>query len=374
MFTKEQLAKWRAQGFEFDSFYDEVAVDKPVEEKTLKEIQVERSEIEQDQYTFNYINDPISINGQKYDYTEIKKRISVIKKKLKVLINDLNAEEKLILDLPLIQWKLNYKHGAVMILHWLEGSKKSINLPYKFFLSEPRVSNIDIANLKEYFKNIRYLSVGDLGYYPSNPDGINLFLFNDSIPAIKNSLDLFTDRLKKETESFRIGDFKNIATHIDEKVVVKDNIFQSFSIGSAFGNMDDIGTSLGRYSFRTYFKGIVNKDPDNKHWYLNIEEVAGRFIDEFSFNDKNIWYNPATWKSQNLGCWSSVIGDGEEPDRWRFPFEDKICIENIDFRNLHAKAKSKGILLGGDFLIYSDLKIFRDNFLKVGIFIQKVYE
>ena len=27
MFTKEQLAQWRAQGFEFDDFYDTVAVD-----------------------------------------------------------------------------------------------------------------------------------------------------------------------------------------------------------------------------------------------------------------------------------------------------------------------------------------------------------
>jgi len=34
MFTKEQLAKWRSEGFTFDSFYDEVAVENPPENIT----------------------------------------------------------------------------------------------------------------------------------------------------------------------------------------------------------------------------------------------------------------------------------------------------------------------------------------------------
>lgn len=36
MFTKEQLAKWRSEGFQFDSFYDQVAVEKPTEEDLKK--------------------------------------------------------------------------------------------------------------------------------------------------------------------------------------------------------------------------------------------------------------------------------------------------------------------------------------------------
>ena len=36
MFTKQQFAAWREQGFEFDDFYDSVAVEeKKVENKTL---------------------------------------------------------------------------------------------------------------------------------------------------------------------------------------------------------------------------------------------------------------------------------------------------------------------------------------------------
>src|SRR5690625_3263175 len=36
MFTKEQLAKWRELGFEFDDFYDQVAVDPPAKSLSIR--------------------------------------------------------------------------------------------------------------------------------------------------------------------------------------------------------------------------------------------------------------------------------------------------------------------------------------------------
>lgn len=366
MFTKEQLAKWRELDFEFDDFYDSVAVDKKEEELII----INNKESENESiYSFVYDDDSVIINKTKYDYNEIKQRVEKIKTKIKSFYEELSDEEKLIIDLPLIQWNLNYKHGAVMIIHWLEGTQKSIKLDYSFFTSENRVKDVDKNNLKSYLKDVKYLSVESLGYYPSNPDGVNMFLYNDSIPSIKKALDLFNKKLSSINTNSFIGDFNNLATHIDDKVVIKENLFQSFSIGSAIGNFDDIGTALGRYSYRVYFKGVLNKNEDLNKWILNIESIGGRFIDEFSFNDNKEWFNPVSWKSQSLGCWKHSV---EEPSvsRLKSPvFSSKICLENQDFLKLKEKAKKKGVNIGGDFLIYSDIKEIKDEFVKKSILI-----
>jgi len=369
MFTKQQLAKWRSEGFIFPEFYDEVAVDEKKKEFNESNKKKQKYILDENDVAQENVENSIIVDGIKYDLNEISNRVNNIKNKIKSFYDELSDEEKLIIDLPIIQWNLNYKHGAVMIIHWLEGSKKSIKLSYDFFMSENRVKDIDKKNLELYLKEIKYLSIESIGYYPSNPDGLNFFLFNDSIPSIKKSLDLFYKKIKKLTKNSNIGNFDDLSTHIDEKVKVKDNFFQSFSIGSSIGNFDDIGTALGRYSYRVYFKGFLSKDEISEKWVLDIEAVGGRFIDEFSFNDNIEFLNPTSWKSQSLGCWKNSLKD-PSVSRLKTPLiSDKICLENKDFKNLKIKALKKGILIGGDFLIYSNIKVIKDEFVKKTIII-----
>ena len=54
--------------------------------------------------------------------------------------------------LPEIMVKLDWLHGALCQIHWLEGSGKSLKFPYEFFMSEKRVEEFDMKNLREYFK------------------------------------------------------------------------------------------------------------------------------------------------------------------------------------------------------------------------------
>jgi hypothetical protein len=311
----------------------------------------------------------IVVNNIKYNYEIVNEKVTNIKKKIKSLKIVLNDEENLILNLPLIQWNLGYFFGSVIILHWLEGSRKSIELDYDFFLSEERVNNIDLINLENYFKNIQYLSASNLGYYPSNPDGLNLFLFNDDIGAVRKSLAKFNDFLNSISTNTSIGDFNNLSTHIDDVIVVKNNLFQSFSIGSAVGNFDDIGVSLGRYSYRVYFKGFLNKNTNLNKWVLNIESIGGRFVDEFSFNDESFsLFSSSTWKSQSLGCWINNI-DNSEVSRLKNPFSDKICLENEDFISLRNKCARSNFRIGGDYIIFSKIKEIKNEFIKKSILI-----
>jgi Family of unknown function (DUF6402) len=318
-------------------------------------------------------DDSITVEGVKYDYNEIKRRVDLINKKFSSIISKLTEEEKTILNLPLLEWNYGFRYGAVMSIHWLEASKKSIKLDYSFFVSGNRLKNIDIINLKSYFEHLEYLCEQNFGYSPSNPDGVWLFLFNDSIPAIKKSRDLFLKQINILEKSTRFGDYEDLSNVI-EKPKVKNNLFQSFDIGSYTGDLDDVGAALGRFSLRCYFKGILNKNDQSNgiKWFLNIEEIGVRFVDEFSFNDpRKEFLSPSSWTSQNLGFWKNDINN---PDVTRnivasIIDEKYVKITNEDFIKLKEKAKKNGITIGGDFLIYSDLKKISDEFIKKPILI-----
>lgn len=369
--TPEKLDKLRALGYEFDSAYDDIAERHQKQKDLIQEKKTVKLELpinEENLFAFKYDDKSITINKIKYTYEIILKKITLIKKRLSSVNDELSDEEKLILDLPLIEWKLGFKHGGVFILLWLEGLTDSVKLDYDFFMSNTRVKDVDKISLKDYFKNIKYLSSENLGYMPSNPDAENFFLFDDSIPSVKKSLDLFNKNLKNLKNNTIVGNFDGLDNLVKNKI--RDNYFMSFSIGSGFGDLDKIGAALGRYSYRVYFKGFLNKNIDSNKWILNIDEIAGRFIDEFTFKDDSLSYNPKTWKSQSLGCWSPSLKEADV-SRLKVPiFSDKICLENQDFISLKNKALKKGIKIGGDFLIYSNIKIFKDNFVEKEILIQ----
>ena len=152
----------------------------------------------------------------------------------------------------------DWLHGALCQIHWLEGSGKSLKFPYEFFMSEERVEDFDVKNLKEYFKGIRYLSFENLGYIPSNPEGENVFLYNDTseLPVILESLRLFHDNLSKREDCGPVGGNERFKTERSEKEsFVNENLFLSYSIGYEDGNFDDIGAALGKYAMRCYYQG-----------------------------------------------------------------------------------------------------------------------
>ncbi|MDB5227240.1 MAG: hypothetical protein JWN78_1433 [Bacteroidota bacterium] len=295
--------------------------------------------------------------------SEIIERQKIFRGKIPAKVYDkLSDEGKLILNLPIIMTKLGFLHGALCQIHWLEGTKDSLKFHYEFFMSEKRVENIDIKNLKEYFQSIKYVS-SDSGSRTTDKDK-NLFLYNEKISSAKSALTEFNDVIEKLDKNSDVGDFGNMTTHISEKTI-KYNFFQAFTIGSAVGNIDDVGTALGQYSQRCYFHGYAHKDPENGKWLLNIKEVASRFVDSFSFDDdKN------SIDSQHLGCWVNNIMHPKLPER--FGGIISVCVQNVDYRDLRDilagnKGKKMEVIIPNscnDFLIYSNYRTFTDGFVK----------
>ncbi|MCF8462134.1 MAG: hypothetical protein K9G46_15535 [Flavobacteriales bacterium] len=316
----------------------------------------------------------------------IERQKKFVSKIPKEIFDKLSEEGKLILNLPIIMTKLNFLYGALCQIHWLEGSKSSLKFPYEFFMSEKRVENIDRKNLEEYFKELRYLSVDNLGYTPSNPDGVNLFLFNDSIPSIKIALEKFNENLAKRTEDGPIGGNEKLINEISEwnklkkadgrldtkllKEVFMENYFQAFSMGSPSGNIDDLGVAIGMYRPVCYFKGLLEKNTITGKWILRIEEVKCRFFDEFSFNDNLIDFGTIEY-SQPLGCWHTETDKPKMPHYTKIHKPDglTVCLQNMDYQELKITLSKSLPNSCNDFFIYSNNKTIDDDYLQKDIVI-----
>lgn len=246
----------------------------------------------------------------------IRRQERFIERIPKKVYDTLSDTHKLILHLPEIMVKLDWIHGALCQIHWLEGSGKSLKFPYDFFMSEERVEDFDVKNLREYFKGIRYLSKYDTNNGGNSQNENNQFLYNTERNAVKEALNAFIEDIALRDHDGSIGDFLKFYKEKNEYDAAKNNpekqkeymnetFFQSFDIGDKDGNMDDIGAALGRYSLRCYYQGYLHKDLQTSQWSLDVEKVVCRFFDDFSFEDSN----------QLLGFWKYDTDNVEQPIR-----------------------------------------------------------
>ena len=212
------------------------------------------------------------------------------------------------------------------------------------------------------------IRASDENLEPIEPDGKNIFLYNETVPSVVDALKDFKKLISKLTKSTDVGDYENMNNHIGEKGI-KYNYFQSFSLGNAIGDFDDLGTAIGKYSQRCYFKGNIYKKSESDKWLLNVDEIACRFVDSFGFNENYL----LGLRSQDLGCWINDINKPSIPNRVKYPWESKkICLQNLDYQNLkeilagNKEKKKPAIIVNScnDFLIYSDYKIFKNGVVK----------
>jgi len=278
-------------------------------------------------------------------------------KRIAEIYDTLSDKHKLILHLPEIMVKLGWLHGALCQIHWLEGSKATLKFPYEFFMSEERVKNIDKIKLEEYFRNIQYLSLEDLGYVAgnaSNPDGENYFLYNErQLDSVKDSLELFHKNLIEVAADRIVGGNEIFKKNInDEDTLPNENFFQSFPLGSEEGDLDDIGAALGRYDLRCYYQGYVHKDSQKNQCFLYTNSVKCRFFDVFCFEDS----------FQLLGRWKFDTENPCKPKKL-MPGKKWYTLTNKTYRNLKNILVQYVNSVCNDFYIYSPFKIIDDEFL-----------
>ena len=153
----------------------------------------------------------------------IRRQERFIERIPKKVYDTLSDTHKLILHLPEIMVKLDWIHGALCQIHWLEGSGKSLKFPYDFFMSEERVEDFDVKNLREYFKGIRYLSKYDTNNGGNSQNENNQFLYNTERNAVKEALNAFIEDIALRDHDGSIGDFLKFYKEKSEYDAAKNN-------------------------------------------------------------------------------------------------------------------------------------------------------
>lgn len=105
-----------------------------------------------------------------------------------------------------------------------------------------------------------------------------------------------------------------------------------------FTDLDDLTASLGNFPFRVAVKGTVTPISGGRGHTVAVSEVAVYVRDSFDFNGE-----------QFLGYW-----DDSDSSVGMFNPLSGTGVNNSDFRAWRATTGR-----GGDFLVYSDLKILR---------------
>lgn len=133
------------------------------------------------------------------------------------------------------------------------------------------------------------------------------------------------------------GDFSRPVPEIDV------NYINERTVGSITDDLDDMFAALGRFNLRMAVKGFVlTTSVAGKSTYTVTIDAVGVYVrDSYDFNDDS-------WFSQPLGFWNEKTNYAG-----RNPFLGTE-VTNKDFRDWRT-AHNKG----GDFLVYSDLKVIK---------------
>ena len=147
--------------------------------------------------------------------------------------------------------------------------------------------------------------------------------------------------------------------------------FYEFAQNPVMDPLDDLYAALGDFYFYYLVEGWVERLPDENdkpRYKATITRVGVYVMDSYDFND----INPETNKpntgvrafhlrrpfgsvalSQPLGNWSCKNNSAS-----KFPLKDYYYVRNIDFRDWR---EDYGKGRGGDFLVFSDIKVFDTN-------------
>lgn len=297
-----------------------------------------------------FTGNSFSINGKKLTISDLRVRHLKIKNKITTTqFNSLTKQEKLILDLPIIMANLGWLYSAYCQLHWLEALGDTVQVPYDFPFEYNRAKE-SISTMKANIKKAKYASIDEYNNLVKfSLDGSASYLLYDfDIESCQKAYYKAVNYLKTivDNEDHIFGNY-----NFDE-APPKLNLIRSYTIGSKFGDLDDLGGSFGRFSLRVYVKGKVkNQEFANLEWnkfYLNITEIGFRFIDEFNFDGE-----------QKLGAWKHDVINSELPARYTTP-PGWIALANADYQKL----SNRNLGIGKKFILQSELRYLTNDILQ----------
>ena len=263
---------------------------------------------------------------KKYNFALMYKELEQQKRELisSGKYQQLSAEERIILDLPLIMWLKQYYYGAIFMYNWLIGGGDIEMDDAMFaFLDKWEKKTEAEQEFMQFFESQKNNAIGK----EIEKDGHKIFALNDVKQYIAQSS---ADTIRFDSQNFSDG-YLNFA---------RCNILTKY--------FDDINdphvAAFGTMGLSYIFEGVY--DANNKH--IKVTQVIQRIKDGFDFEDKD------ENNSQPLGVWNSSIFefDSKINKIKIIPSSKKVTLYNKTFRLFRENTG-----LGRDFSIIGRRKV-----------------
>jgi len=239
----------------------------------------------------------------------------------------LDSDGKLILDLPIIEWKLGWYYTAIFMFNWLnEGGNIDFN-------------NFEKSTLTDDPLFLLVKNRADERLHDSNN-------FNLTSAQRENIINLLGIANNLEID----GGFEiDMAQNFDNSGNgISYFMNESISLGEVVNNFGDFSGSFGRTSLLFWFEGILRRTSE-KTATISIENMYYRINDSFDFTDDGMW-------SQDLGAWTHDVYKPESPNL----FFGGNSLDNKSFRNFR---NDSGI--GQDYTIRTNYIPVQKTFKKI---------
>jgi hypothetical protein len=221
--------------------------------------------------------------------------------------NELTEDEKTILDIPIIQWKLGFPYGAAFMDHWFEGSGEDIHLTDENFEDIYESSSIFQDNFNDAVNN-------KIENFPYNTKQLE-----DTKDEICDKINEYASEGKNQLKLNIWPDYQSNINNINR--IYAQSIDRSELIelipGLSFVD-EEIVYGIGRFTINFYIKG--NLDIVDANRAVGGGNLYYRIWDSFDFTGR-----------QSLGSWKRDVFNCKEPNI-------RINqINNNDFRPLYKK-------------------------------------
>jgi hypothetical protein len=268
-------------------------------------------------------NTTINLDGEDYNLDKIVQGLEQIK--VELLENDkyydLTEKERLILDIPVIMWRIDWYHAGILMYHWFTTlGDNNVNFNnFKNFIynidwlkeridkESVRINNADYLfngytnNLQDLINQAKNLEVNSSIYIPIGEDyssDDDLVCFNSfktrDWDLVKNGFDNFAGSFGKALFKYYFaGSLKRIDENTAEITIIKvvyriENDFFDFAgpqpLGTWHWNMfapkiPEVGWDITNGTFRNYYKKYYNKmyepnkAPVTNDFYITTEYV-----------------------------------------------------------------------------------------------------
>jgi hypothetical protein len=255
----------------------------------------------------------VNINGEIITLDKITSQMELIILKLiqENKYNELSHEQKIILNIPTIEWMLGYCYGSAFLYHWLEGLNSGINK--NIMISDENFA--ELFTKSDFFKQEMGSAIQDFEQGNIHNVGLSVKCFEKIKNAILEGRNIKC-RIPKDYEAAEqeSDDYINFIFSHPVSYKKTANILENSIIP------EDFAYAIGSFAIFVIFEGELVTTQKGLRGHLDILSFRYRILDQFDFVG-----------DQRIGNWN---GDLFNPQNPHLLFKN-TKITNKNFQDLY---------------------------------------